>query len=263
LSAESLDVDPVTLTSRYQETVTMPSGSYDTIADWYDEFVMSHPFYRDLVLPSLLELVGDIDGQRVCDIACGQGLATRQIAMRGAQVTGIDISRNQLALARQYEAEKPLGIDYVHDDAQTLATQPDSSFDGVACCMGLINIPDLGATFQSVRRVLKPGGWFVFCITHPCFEAPHAEWLEGDGRASRVIHSYFDEGYWQKSDPEMLRGKVGDWHRMVSTYVNTLININFTLECMLEPQGAAASASAKPGLDQIPNLLLIRAKAEQ
>jgi ubiquinone/menaquinone biosynthesis C-methylase UbiE len=253
--------DLVTLPSELQETVTMPSGSYDTIADWYDEFVMSHPFYRELVLPSLLELVGDIDGQRVCDIACGQGLATRELAMRGAQVTGIDISRNQLALARQYEAENPLGIDYVHDDAQTLTSLPDSSFDGVTCCMGLINIPDLCATFQSVRRVLKPSGWFVFCITHPCFEAPHAEWLEEEGQASRVIHSYFDEGYWQKSDPEMLRGKVGDWHRMVSTYVNTLVDIGFVVERMVEPPVIGRSAQLRPGRDNVPNLLLFRVRA--
>jgi ubiquinone/menaquinone biosynthesis C-methylase UbiE len=255
-------METIAWTCRYQETVTMQSGSYDTIAEWYDEFVMSHPFYRDVVLPSLLELVGDIDdGQRVCDIACGQGLATRELAMRGAQVTGIDISRNQLALARQYESQDPLGIDYVHDDAQTLDSQSDSSFDGVTCCMGLINIPDLDACLHAVHRVLKSGGWFVFCITHPCFEAPHAEWLEENGRASRVIHSYFDEGYWQPNDdPNRLRARVGDWHRMISTYVNTLIDIGFIVERIVEPPVTGQSAKQRPERINLPNLLLVQAR---
>jgi ubiquinone/menaquinone biosynthesis C-methylase UbiE len=238
----------------------MSQGSYESIAEWYDEFVESHPFYSDLVLPNLLELVGDVDGQRVCDIACGQGLATRELARAGGKVTGIDISKRMLSLAQRYEEGDRLGIDYVLDDAQLLSTQGDNSFDGVTCCMGLINIPDLGACVRSAHRILKPGGWFVFCITHPCFEAPFAEWLEEDGRASRVIRDYFGEGYWQKSDPGMLRGKVGDWHRMLSTYVNTLIDTGFVVERMLEPRITGRSAELRPGRDALPNLLLIRAR---
>jgi ubiquinone/menaquinone biosynthesis C-methylase UbiE len=238
-----------------------PTGSYDAIAHWYDEFVMRHPFYSELVLPNLQNLVGEIDGQHVCDIACGQGLATRELARRGADVVGIDVSGEIISLARRYEVENPLGIDYVHDDAQTLVSQPDSSFDGVTCCMGLINIPDLTACIQSVHRILKPGGWFVFCITHPCFEAPHAAWLDEDGRTSRLIHSYFNEGYWQKSDPEMLRGKVGDWHRMLSTYINTLIESGFSIERMIEPPITGQSARERPERANLPNLLLVRASA--
>lgn len=239
----------------------MSQGSYESIADWYDEFVERHPLYSEVVLPNLRALTGDVQGQSVCDIACGQGLATRELARLGADVTGVDISERMLARARQYEAEQRLGIAYVLDDAQTLSTVDDASFDGATCCMGLINIPDLDASVQSVRRVLKPGGWFVFCITHPCFESPHAEWLERDGRVSRLLHDYFGEGYWQAREPERLRARVGDWHRMVSTYLNTLINAEFTLERVLEPRNAGRSLDEFPGWDRIPNLMLIRARA--
>jgi hypothetical protein len=126
--------------------------------------------------------------------------------------------------------------------------------------MGLINIPDLTACLRSVHRILNPGGWFVFCITHPCFESPNAEWLERDGNVSRVIHEYFDEGYWQSENPERLRGKVGDWHRTVSTYVNALIDTGFTIERVLEPRITGRSAELRPGREAFPNLLLIRAR---
>jgi ubiquinone/menaquinone biosynthesis C-methylase UbiE len=248
-----------TLFNIERSVTTMPTGSYDAIANWYDEFVMSHPFYSELVLPNLLDLVGDVEGQHVCDIACGQGLASRALRHRGAEVVGIDISEAILKLARRYESEEPLGINYLLDDAQTLASQREASFDGITCCMGLINIPDLAACVRSVHRVLKPGGWFVFCITHPCFEAPFSEWLDEDERKGRLIQSYFDEGYWQKSDPEMLRGKVGDWHRPVSTYINTLIDSGLNLERVVEPHITGQIAELHPERASIPNLMMVRA----
>jgi ubiquinone/menaquinone biosynthesis C-methylase UbiE len=133
---------------------TMSERSYDDIAGWYDEYVRRQPIYSEEVLPNLMSLVGDVRGERVCDVACGQGLATRELAKAGADVTGIDLSEPLLALARQYETSDQLGIDYVLDDAQALSSQADDTFDGATCCMALMNIPDLTACLRSVRRIL-------------------------------------------------------------------------------------------------------------
>jgi ubiquinone/menaquinone biosynthesis C-methylase UbiE len=76
--------------------------------------------------------------------------------------------------ARSYEASDPLGIRYLIDDAQRLATLAAASFDVVTCQLGLMDIPDLGAALASAARVLHPGGALVFVIGHPCFLAPHA-----------------------------------------------------------------------------------------
>src|ERR1700736_6576009 len=70
----------------------------------------------------------------------------------------------------------------------------DSQFTGCVCVMALINIPDLQATFQSVRRILKPGGWLVFAIPHPCFETPHAQWTslpDPEHTLGRSVTGYF------------------------------------------------------------------------
>src|SRR5947199_10818662 len=92
-------------------------------------------------------------GSPVCDLACGQGWVARELARRGAQVTGLDLAPNLLALARRYEEQEPLGIVYVQGDAERADPLSDRQFTGCVCVMALINIPDLQATFQSVRRI--------------------------------------------------------------------------------------------------------------
>jgi ubiquinone/menaquinone biosynthesis C-methylase UbiE len=74
-------------------------------------------------------------------------------------------------LARARTEPSPT-IAYRADDARALASCRDDESDGVTCHLGLMDIPDLDATLRSVQRVLKPGGWFVFVIGHPCFLAP-------------------------------------------------------------------------------------------
>ena len=73
------------------------AAAYDEIAEWYDEQVRGGGLLHDLVLPALFELAGDVAGQRVCDLACGQGVVARQLAARGAVVTGVDLSARLLA----------------------------------------------------------------------------------------------------------------------------------------------------------------------
>ncbi len=169
-----------------------------------------------------------------------------------------------LALARRYEEREPLGILYLEGDAQRADPISDNSFTGCVCVMALINIPDLSAVFRTVRRILQPGGWFVFVITHPCFETPHAQWMtlpHAERTIARVITGYFDERYWVSSNPKGLRGRVGDYHRTLSTYLNALSMAGFAFERMIEPRPSARQAELVPGNREIPTLLLIRARA--
>jgi 2-polyprenyl-3-methyl-5-hydroxy-6-metoxy-1,4-benzoquinol methylase len=198
-------------------------AAYDEIAEWYDKSVEAGNLLSATVVSHMLELAGDIAGQSLCDIACGQGLLARELAERGAGVTGGDISSRLLGIARRYEDETPLGIRYLLDDAQSLAGIADSSFDGVLCNMALMDIGDINAVFARVWRILRPAGWFVFSITHPCFQPPPGG-------------SYFTEGLWRSSNPNGVRGKVGAHHRTLGTYLNTLSNAGFCLERIAEPQ---------------------------
>jgi SAM-dependent methyltransferase len=199
----------------------------------------------------------------ICDLACGQGWIARELARRGAQVTGLDLAPNLLALAQRSEVQEPLGIVYVQGDAERAEQLSDRQFTGCVCVMALINIPDLQATFQSIRRILKPGGWLVFAIPHPCFETPHAHWTtlpDPEHPLGRVVTGYFDERQWVSSNPDGVRSRVGDHHRMLSTYLNQLAAAGFALERALEPGPSASIAERVSGSREVPAFLLIRAR---
>jgi 2-polyprenyl-3-methyl-5-hydroxy-6-metoxy-1,4-benzoquinol methylase len=61
--------------------------------------------------------MGEIAGQRICDLACGQGRVARHLADLGARVVGIDLSAKLLAIARCSEESEPRGIEYVEASA--------------------------------------------------------------------------------------------------------------------------------------------------
>jgi 2-polyprenyl-3-methyl-5-hydroxy-6-metoxy-1,4-benzoquinol methylase len=239
----------------------MTTGSYDAIAEWYDAFLRENPIYEEIVLPTMLGLVGEVGGLDVCDIACGQGFVSRALAQQGARVTGVDIADRLLQLARTYEATDRLAIRYIHDDAQTLRSLAPQAFDLATCAMALMNIPDIAAAFRAARRILRPGGRYVFIITHPCFQTPHARWVDTeDGRQVRQVSDYLTEGYWTASRADDVRSRQGEYHRTLGTYINALANAGFVLERIIEPGASGRSAEIYPGRAHVPAFLAARCR---
>lgn len=234
-------------------------AAYDDIAEWYDATLRAGSLSGDAGIVPLLELIGDISGLKVCDLACGQGRLSRELAQHGATVVGVDIASKLIAIAQKDEAAEPLGISYLVDDAQSLSRLEEATFDGVACHLALMDIPDLKAVFQAVQRILKPGGWFAFLITHPCFQPPHANWVQAaDGKVVREVGSYFEEGFWRSNNPNGVRGQVGAYHRRLDTYLNTLTQTGFTLECLIEPEMPEKVVAQVPGYAIVPPFLAVR-----
>lgn len=240
----------------------MVNGSYDEIAEWYDSFLRENPIYEEIVLPTLLDLVGDVAGRDTCDIACGQGFISRALARHGARVTGVDVAERLLDLARGYEAREALAIRYLSDDAQTLTSLPHDAFELATCSMALMNIPDIAAAFRAAHRILQPGGRYVFIITHPCFQTPHARWIDTeDGRQVRQVSDYIDEGFWTASRLDDVRSRQGEHHRTLSTYFNALMDAGFVLERIVEPCASGQSAERYPGRAHVPPFLAVRCRA--
>jgi hypothetical protein len=110
-----------------------------------------------------------------------------------------------------------------------------------------------------VRRVLRPGFPFIFAITHPCFNTSRARWTTWEGRPAREVSAYFEERIWQSDNPDGVRGKVGEHHRMLSTYLNALLSAGFSLERLAEPLSTGERAQTIPGTREIPTILAVRA----
>jgi 2-polyprenyl-3-methyl-5-hydroxy-6-metoxy-1,4-benzoquinol methylase len=93
----------------------------DAAESWVDFVRKGKDYYRDeLNNPATFRLVGNVKGQLVLDLACGEGYNTRILAKKGAKVVGVDFSAKLTTLARIEEAKEKLGIDYRIADAGDL-----------------------------------------------------------------------------------------------------------------------------------------------
>src|SRR5258706_373573 len=78
-----------------------PDTSWGKVADWYDTLVEGEGSYqRDLILPNVTRLLGNIKGKRILDLACGQGFFSRSFAALGAEVIATDISPELIEKAK-------------------------------------------------------------------------------------------------------------------------------------------------------------------
>src|SRR5687768_14353957 len=161
--------------SRDDALITDPAAAWDAAAPAWDDFVETGLDYwrTEVHGPSLLAACGDVRGQRLLDLGCGQGWFSRQLAERCAEVIGIDFSAQQLANARRHEAARPLGITYrLLDATQVDEELPANSFELVTACMSLHDSPDTGRMLAAARCVLTPAGRLAFSIVHPVGAAP-------------------------------------------------------------------------------------------
>ena len=125
-----------------------------------------------LVWPDTARMLDLRPGERVLDVACGNGLSARRMAAGGAEVVGIDASEAMLERASAYATEHDRSIEYrqvdVTDEAALLALG-DQAYDAAVGNMALMDISDIGPLMRALPRLLRPGGRFVFSVLHPCF----------------------------------------------------------------------------------------------
>lgn len=207
--------------------MSTPISRFDPIADWYVEAT------REWGPRPLALLPEDLEGQRVLDQACGYGVASRYLASLGVRVTGVDLSHRLLTTAREAEAAEPLGIEYIHADATTTAWWDGRPFDGVLSNMALMDIEDLEGALHTAFEVVGPGGWLSLSVFHPCF--PGGPIGSASGLSSWPPEGgYTAEGWWTTNGTGV-RGHVGAYHRMLSTYLNSVLVAGFQLEEFAEP----------------------------
>jgi len=207
----------------------------DAAEAWID-FVRTGKDYTRVGLnnPATFDLIGNVKGLVVLDLACGEGFNTRELARMGSKVTGIDFSEKLIEFARQEEAEENLGIHYDVKDATNLGRIPDSYFDLVTCFMALQDIEDYRKAISEVSRVIKPGGRFVFSIPHPCFET-----MTINGERVHSSERYFGEvKYPIHWNMERLAEpfKTISFHRTLTAYFNALNRSSFYVSELVEPK---------------------------
>ncbi|MEI2580556.1 class I SAM-dependent methyltransferase [Scytonema sp. PRP1] len=135
---------------------------YDSIAEQFKKFY-SLPFALHVETYTHLNLIGDVTGKSILDLACGEGIYTRLLKQNGAaRLVGVDISSEMIKLARQEEEKEPLEIEYIIADVMEIGFI--DSFDLVVASF-LLNYAStkeqLLKMCHTISANLKPGGRFI------------------------------------------------------------------------------------------------------
>jgi SAM-dependent methyltransferase len=223
----------------------MAEARYDAVAGFY---ATGFEALDDPASAALLELLGSPARLDVLDAACGHGRLSRELARRGARVTGVDLSGALIARAADAERDHPLGVRYVHADVASAAGLGEAAFDVVTCNWGLSDIDDLDRAAAAISAALRPGGRVVFSILHPCF--PGAADTSGSWPTAG---RYYDEGRWTAGGAlSSLRRQVGANHRMISTYLNAFRQHGLWLDQVREPEPEQQWRRERPLADPFP-----------
>jgi SAM-dependent methyltransferase len=204
--------------------------------------------YRDqLNTPAFLAMLPLVKGAVGLDLGCGEGHNTRQVAKRGATMTGIDIAAVFIKHAQAEEARAPLGITYREASAVELPFA-EETFDFATAFMSLHDIPETERVLAEAWRVLRPGGFLQFSILHPCFNPPYRRNCRDEDRVTYAIEvgDYFVDARGRIDEwifgtaPEAIRNrlpkfKVPRFHRTLSEWLNLLVAAGFVLEHFGEP----------------------------
>ncbi|MEH0974279.1 class I SAM-dependent methyltransferase [Micromonospora sp. CPCC 205546] len=179
-----------------------------------------------------VRLLGDLAGRRVLELGCGAAAAARWLATQGARPVALDLSAGMLRHAALAAGRTGVPVPLVQADALALPFA-DAAFDTACTAFGAVPfVADSAAVMREVFRVLRPGGRWVFSVTHPM------RWIflddPGEGGLT-AVHSYFDRSPYVEQD-EAGEATYVEQHRTLGDRVREIVGAGFRLADVLEPE---------------------------
>jgi SAM-dependent methyltransferase len=166
------------------------------------------------------------------DLGCGSGVAVPALAGLGWRVVGVDLSGDQLRVAREHAGG--LSIALVQADAAALPFD-DGSFQAVVSLLTHTDLDDPEGAFAEAARVLQPGGRLIYVGTHPCFVTP---FVERRLAGTHLLHPGYRERGWRSHGPGFgpgIRPRVGVNHLPLADLIGAFLATGLTLRGLEEP----------------------------
>lgn len=244
-------------------------SAWDRLAEfWDDRMQAGRTWQGHLIQPAVERLLALEPGERVLEIACGNGEFARRMAELGARVLAVDFSEGMLERARAHGGD----VEYSHADATDehalLDLGDEGSFDVVVSNMAMMDMETIEPMVSASARLLRPGGRFVFSTSHPAFNSgdvrPTAE-VDLDGGATDV-YSVTVSSYGVPSNGQgvAVRGQpVLQWyfHRPLWLILRPFFERGFVLDGLEEPLVGPEHATPRTPeyvYTQVPGVLIGR-----
>jgi SAM-dependent methyltransferase len=213
-------------------------------ADWdrdADDYQREHAdFLRDVGFvwsPEGLDeadvrLLGDVAGRQVLEIGCGAAQCSRWLSTQGAQVVGVDLSVRQLQHSIRIDQETGLHVPVVAGSVTALPFA-DARFDLACSAFGALPfVVDIATALTECRRILRPGGRFVFSVVHPVRRMFPDDPTE---HGMTIARSYFDRFAYVEYDTN---GQLSyaEPHHTLGDWVSAITRADLELVGLVEPE---------------------------
>jgi SAM-dependent methyltransferase len=227
--------------------------AYEAIAEAYAAAVETKPHNAYYERPATLSLLPEVAGKKVLDAGCGPGVYSAWLIERGAEVVAIDASPKMIELARQ--RLKAAVVIHQADLNQPLTFLDSASFDLLLSPLVLDYVEDWASAFAEFFRLLKPGGHFVFSVSHPLFDYGY---FKSDNYFATELVGTEWRGF------QHTRVYMPGFRRPLCALLNPLLEAGFTLERIIEPQPTPEFEQADPKrfaeLSRQPCFICLRAR---
>ena len=182
----------------------------------------------------IMEL-GNVAGKSMLHLQCHFGLDTLSWARLGANVTGIDLSDNAIAVAKELSTELNIPAEFIRSNVYDLREQLDTQFDIVYTSYGVVGwLPDLDKWAAIISHFLRPGGIFYIAEFHPVV------WMMDDNFEEIKYHYHNHELIHEK-----MTGTYADryaaieyddynWNHSLGEVINSLIDAGLTIQHLNE-----------------------------
>jgi SAM-dependent methyltransferase len=175
-----------------------------------------------------LGILGDVRGKRVLEVGCGGAQFGIELARRGALLTGIDLSAEQLRHARANVRRAGVRYRLVRGNAEDLSRFRSSSFDLVVSDFA-VGFMDIDRLFPEVARVLRVGGRCVVSWNSPILDCMT---VDGSPPLRAFVRSYFDRTPFVEGG----RDPTYEFKRIYGDWVRAFARAGLVLEDLVEPQ---------------------------
>jgi ubiquinone/menaquinone biosynthesis C-methylase UbiE len=243
--------------------------AWDALAGYWDENMEAgRTWQRGLIQPAVEALLRLEPGERVLELACGNGEFSRRMVESGARVLATDFSEAMLERARAHGGDVEYRLADASDEATLLALGEPGSFDAVVCNMAIMDMAEIEPMVAASGRLLGRTGRFVFSTLHPAFNSTATRMVELSENEDGVVRTYSVKvsSYIRPSIGQgvAIEGQpVVQWyfHRPISELFHLWFAHGFVLDGIGEP--VLAPGTVRPGSTsgvyvEVPPILVAR-----
>jgi len=235
---------------------------WDALASYWDErMVAGETWQRAYVAPAVEGILVPVEGDRILELACGNGAFARRLTELGASVVATDFSPAMIEVARGHGGDIDYRLVDATDAGALRSLGHPSSFDAIVSNMAIMDMRDIEPMARATIELARPGGRFVVSTLHPAFNSGHAmrvtEESEDDTGVVRT--------YWVKTSryrtPFASKGvaiedqPITQWyfHRPIELILDPFFTNGWVLDALREPVLASNRFFA-----DLPGILVLR-----